>query len=67
MKRLVFFAALICLLLVGCTPANPEIPDEPLSGQDKELVIAENGVTDFLLVISADAPDIVSDGLLKFH
>lgn len=67
MKRLVFFAALMCLLLAGCTPTAPVVPDEPLSGQDKELVIAENGVTDFLLVISEDAPDTVSDSLPKFH
>ena len=67
MKRLVFFAALMCLLLAGCTPTAPVVPDEPLSGQDKELVIAENGVTDFLLVISEDAPETVSDSLPKFH
>lgn len=70
MKKLFCFAALVCLLLAGCTPANPEIHDEPPTQQDaadKELVIAENGVTDFLLVISDDAPKTLGDSLPKFH
>lgn len=53
MKKWLCFAALLCLLLAGCTPADPAVPDEPLTepdkepliGQAKELVIAENGAT----------------------
>lgn len=51
MKKWLCFAALLCLLLAGCTPADPAVPDEPLTEPDKEplieqakeLVIAENG------------------------
>lgn len=53
MKKWLCFAALLGLFLAGCTPANPAVPDEPLTvldqepliEQDKELVIAENGAT----------------------
>ena len=45
MKKWLCFAALLCLLLAGCTPADPAVPDEPLIEQAKELVIAENGAT----------------------
>ena len=53
MKKWLCFAALLGLLLAGCTPVNPAVPDEPLTEQDKEplieqakeLVIAENGAT----------------------
>ena len=67
MKKLFCFAALVCLLLAGCTQADPVVPDEPIAERDKELVIAENGVTDFLLVISDDAPETLGDSLPKFH
>ena len=45
MKKWLCFAALLGLLLAGCTPADPSVPDEPLIEQAKELVIAENGAT----------------------
>ena len=66
-EKILWLAVLSCFLLIGCTPDDPVIPDEPLIGQDKELVIAENGVTDFLLVISDDAPKTLGDSLPKFH
>lgn len=53
MKKWLCFAALLGLLLAGCTPADPSVPDEPLTEPDqeplieqaKELVIAENDTT----------------------
>ena len=66
MKKWLCLAALFGLLLAGCAPADPGIQDELPIEQDKELVIAENGVTDFLLVISDDAPKTISDSLPKF-
>lgn len=66
MKKILWLAVLFCLLTVGCTPTDPSVPDEPLSAQDKELVLAENGKSDYLLVVSDDAPKHISEGLSKF-